>query len=115
LYSRINSIYFEWSAKEPDPSPEGYGPAGFGPNAGRQLVKGYRNALEKTQGDEFKRYLSPRIDLYLPVMKNYTGVDLKAIAWQAMGKYGFEPAFSKAVIEEVNSLSDRASQDRGPA
>ena len=48
-------------------------------------------------------------------MKNYTGVDLKAIAWQAMGKYGFEPAFSKAVIEEVNSLSDRASQDRGPA
>jgi VacB/RNase II family 3'-5' exoribonuclease len=35
-------------------------------------------------------------------------VDLRAIAWNAMGKYGFEPEFPKNVIQEVNAMHERA-------
>jgi VacB/RNase II family 3'-5' exoribonuclease len=38
-------------------------------------------------------------------MKNYRPVDLKAIAGNAMRKYGFEPQFPASVVQEVNALS----------
>ena len=38
-------------------------------------------------------------------MKDGTGVDLGAIAWHAMEKFGFEPGFPEAVRREVDALS----------
>ena len=40
-------------------------------------------------------------------MKNYRPVDLKAIAGNAMRKYGFEPQFPASVVQEVNDISSR--------
>ena len=37
-------------------------------------------------------------------MDTHRYVDLKTIAWHAMGKYGFEARFPSSVIEEVNTL-----------
>ena len=37
-------------------------------------------------------------------MKNQRSIDLKAIAVNAMRKYGFEPVFPDSVIKEVNSI-----------
>jgi exoribonuclease-2 len=34
-------------------------------------------------------------------------IDLKSIAWHAMGKYGFEARFSPAVIDEVNRIQEK--------
>ena len=42
-------------------------------------------------------------------MKNRRSVDLKAISYFAMQKYGFKPEFPKAVIREVNALHPDAS------
>ena len=41
-------------------------------------------------------------------MNDRRRVDLRSIAWTAMGKYGFEPAFPKTVMQEVNSMHERA-------
>ncbi|MFY9801057.1 MAG: RNB domain-containing ribonuclease [Methanoregula sp.] len=38
-------------------------------------------------------------------MKNYRPVDLKAIAGNAMKKYGFEPRFPASVVREVNAIN----------
>lgn len=38
-------------------------------------------------------------------------VDLKAIAWDAMKKYGFEPKFPKSVILEVNAINAEIPPD----
>jgi exoribonuclease-2 len=40
-------------------------------------------------------------------MKNHRYVDLKAIAWHAMEKYGFTPRFPTPVIREVNAIHER--------
>ncbi len=37
-------------------------------------------------------------------MKNHRPVDLKAIAGNAMRKYGFDPQFPPSVVNEVNSI-----------
>lgn len=37
-------------------------------------------------------------------MKNHRKVDLRAIAWIAMGKYGFTPQFPKSVVREINAM-----------
>jgi exoribonuclease R len=37
-------------------------------------------------------------------MKNNRPVDLKAIAGNAMRKYGFDPQFPPSVVQEVNSI-----------
>jgi exoribonuclease-2 len=37
-------------------------------------------------------------------MKDHRSIDLKAIAWDAMAKYGFEPRFSEGVVREVSAL-----------
>ena len=39
-------------------------------------------------------------------MKKQRFIDLKAIAWDAMQKYGFEPGFSKAVMGEVDKIDE---------
>lgn len=39
-------------------------------------------------------------------MKNVPAIDLNAIAWDVMRKYGFEPQFSKAVLREVNAIDE---------
>jgi exoribonuclease-2 len=38
-------------------------------------------------------------------MKTYRPVDLEAIAWHAMEKYGFTPGFPNAVIREVSAIN----------
>lgn len=38
-------------------------------------------------------------------------IDLKAIAWQVMEKYGFEPQFSKSVIREVEAINSEKIPD----
>jgi len=38
-------------------------------------------------------------------MKNHRSVDLKAIAGDAMRKYGFEPQFPASVVQEVNAIN----------
>jgi exoribonuclease-2 len=48
-------------------------------------------------------------------MKKHPFVDLKAIARDAMQKYGFEPGFSKAVIREVEKIDESSIQDNGGA
>ncbi|HOT04602.1 MAG TPA: RNB domain-containing ribonuclease, partial [Methanolinea sp.] len=46
-------------------------------------------------------------------MKDHRHIDLKAIAREAMVKYGFEPEFPKSVIKEVNAMSpDLSSPER---
>ena len=37
-------------------------------------------------------------------MKNHHSVDLKAIAMNAMRKYGFDPLFTNSVLREVASI-----------
>jgi len=46
-------------------------------------------------------------------MKKNKFIDLKAIAWDAMRKYGFEPGFSNAVMKEVESLDETNDPDFG--
>ncbi|MCC7468857.1 MAG: RNB domain-containing ribonuclease, partial [Burkholderiaceae bacterium] len=46
-------------------------------------------------------------------MKKQKFIDLKAIAWDAMRKYGFEPGFSKAVMREVESIDEKNDPDAG--
>ncbi len=46
-------------------------------------------------------------------MKKQKFIDLKAIAWDAMRKYGFEPGFSKAVMREVESIDEKNDPDGG--
>ncbi|WP_440950927.1 RNB domain-containing ribonuclease [Methanosphaerula subterraneus] len=41
-------------------------------------------------------------------MNDHHDVDLKSIAWNAMGKYGFSPGFPHSVVREVNGM------DAGP-
>ncbi|WP_321504500.1 RNB domain-containing ribonuclease [uncultured Methanoregula sp.] len=48
-------------------------------------------------------------------MKRQHTVDLKAIAWSAMEKYGFLPAFPQAVIREVDAIHETAPSDEGEA
>ncbi|MGE5832111.1 MAG: RNB domain-containing ribonuclease, partial [Methanomicrobiales archaeon] len=43
-------------------------------------------------------------------MKNRRTVDLEAIAWHAMEKYGFEPGFPEAVETEVATISGEKPQ-----
>jgi exoribonuclease II len=38
-------------------------------------------------------------------------IDLKAIAWHAMEKYGFEPRFPTRVIDDVNAMQERTFAD----
>jgi len=40
-------------------------------------------------------------------MKTRHPIDLKAIAGNAMRKYGFEPRFPDAVVREVNALPEK--------
>lgn len=40
-------------------------------------------------------------------------IDLKAIAWDAMRQYGFEPGFPKSVIREVESIREEAPGESG--
>lgn len=44
-------------------------------------------------------------------MKKHHFIDLKAIAWDAMRKYGFEPGFSKAVMREVEKIDEISIPD----
>jgi ribonuclease R len=44
-------------------------------------------------------------------MKNHPDVDLKAIAWAAMEKYGFIPGFPRPVIREVDAMSGSVFPD----
>ncbi len=46
-------------------------------------------------------------------MKKQKFIDLKAIAWDAMRKYGFEPGFSKEVMQEVESIDETNDPDGG--
>ncbi|MDO9324085.1 MAG: ribonuclease catalytic domain-containing protein, partial [Methanoregula sp.] len=46
-------------------------------------------------------------------MKNRRPVDLKAISFFAMQKYGFKPEFPKAVIREVNTIHPDTSEAIG--
>ena len=46
-------------------------------------------------------------------MKKQHFIDLKAIAWDAMQKYGFEPGFSKAVMREVDKIDESSIPDKG--
>ncbi|KQC05608.1 MAG: ribonuclease II [Methanoculleus sp. SDB] len=48
-------------------------------------------------------------------MKNDRPVDLKAIAWNAMRDYGFEPGFPRSVRAEVDAISDTGTlpEERG--
>jgi VacB/RNase II family 3'-5' exoribonuclease len=44
-------------------------------------------------------------------MRNSAGIDLSAIAWHAMEKYGFEPGFPAPVAREVGALPGRVFSD----
>jgi hypothetical protein len=55
-----------------------------------------------------KRYLYCETNLFRTTMKNYRPVDLKAIAGNAMRKYGFEPQFPASVVQEVNAINIRS-------
>jgi len=49
-------------------------------------------------------------------MKNHHYVDLRAIAWHAMEKYGFDPLFPQPVMEEVIALHEKTfSEDQHDA
>lgn len=47
-------------------------------------------------------------------MNNQPPIDLKAIAWNAMRRYGFEPGFSDAVEQEVGAIEAPAIPDGAP-
>ena len=47
------------------------------------------------------------MNLYQITMRALHDIDLKSIAWHAMGKYGFEARFSPAVIDEVNRIQEK--------
>jgi len=53
-----------------------------------------------------KRYLTDKVNLFQITMKNYRPVDLKAVAVNAMKKYGFEPSFPDSVIREISAIQD---------
>lgn len=40
-------------------------------------------------------------------MKTHRFIDLKAIAWHAMEKYGFDPHVPEAVVKEINAIHER--------
>jgi exoribonuclease-2 len=44
-------------------------------------------------------------------MRNSAGIDLSAIAWHAMEKYGFEPGFPAPVVSEVAAIPDTKLTD----
>ena len=46
-------------------------------------------------------------------MKKHNFIDLKAIARDAMRKYGFDPGFSKAVMREVEKIDESSIQENG--
>jgi hypothetical protein len=46
-------------------------------------------------------------------MKYRRSVDLKAISFFAMQKYGFKPEFPKAVVREVNAINPDTSEASG--
>lgn len=46
------------------------------------------------------------------MMSNYRHIDLKAIAYEAMGRYGFVPQFPKPVMREVDVLSEEQIQSK---
>jgi exoribonuclease-2 len=46
-------------------------------------------------------------------MKKHHFIDLKAIARDAMRKYGFEPGFSKAVMKEVETIDENSTPEDG--
>jgi exoribonuclease II len=48
-------------------------------------------------------------------MKQHRTVDLRAIAWSAMEKYGFTPSFPPAVVREVDAIQESAPSDEGEA
>lgn len=48
-------------------------------------------------------------------MNRHRTVDLKAIAWSAMEKYGFRASFPPAVVREVNAIQESAPFDEGEA
>nr|WP_319376485.1 RNB domain-containing ribonuclease [uncultured Methanoregula sp.] len=48
-------------------------------------------------------------------MNRHRTVDLRAIAWSAMEKYGFKPAFPPQVIREVEAIEEFAPADEGEA
>lgn len=48
-------------------------------------------------------------------MNRHRTVDLKAIAWSAMEKYGFKPSFPQAVVREVDAIQAAAPSDEGEA
>ncbi|HVN65144.1 MAG TPA: RNB domain-containing ribonuclease [Methanomicrobiales archaeon] len=50
----------------------------------------------------------------MKAIKNRPEIDLAAIAWQAMEKYGFEPGYSAEVEKEVGALAE-AGFDKPPA
>ena len=52
-------------------------------------------------------FLCPETNLYQPIMKNYRTIDLKAIAWHVMEKYGFTPRFPQPVVKEVSAIHER--------
>jgi exoribonuclease-2 len=52
-----------------------------------------------------KRYLCPETNPYKTKMKAHHPIDLKAIAGNAMRKYGFEPRFPDSVVREVNEIT----------
>jgi exoribonuclease-2 len=43
--------------------------------------------------------------------QHHLNVDLKAIAWHAMEKYGFTPRFPQTVIQEVSAIHERTFPD----
>lgn len=47
-------------------------------------------------------------------MRDHPPIDLKAIAWDAMRRYGFEPGFSDAVEQEVGAVEAPAIPDGVP-
>jgi VacB/RNase II family 3'-5' exoribonuclease len=51
----------------------------------------------------------------LKATKNHPEIDLAAIAWHAMEKYGFEPGYPAAVEKEVGALAEASFADPPPA
>jgi VacB/RNase II family 3'-5' exoribonuclease len=47
-------------------------------------------------------------------MHRNRNVDMKAIAWDAMKKYGFSPEFPPRVKDDVRAMSDSATRTTGP-
>lgn len=50
--------------------------------------------------------INPETNLFPAIMNDYRNVDLKAIAWHAMEKYGFDPHVPASVVREVNAIDE---------